>query len=88
MTKKIILSVILCTVCVFVMAQSQVVTHIVQRGETLESIANDYHISVIDINKANPNADGVVHVGMKLVVPVQKDAMPSDQESSQLQNEP
>lgn len=88
MTKKIILSVILCTVCVFVMAQSQVVTHIVQRGETLESIANDYHISVIDINKANPNADGVVYVGMKLVVPVQKDVMPSEQESSQMPSEP
>ena len=70
MVKKIILSVLLCTVCMFTMAQSQTVTHVVQRGETIESIAQYYNVSVEDINKANPNADGVVYVGMKLVVPV------------------
>lgn len=69
MVKKIILSVLLCTVCMFTMAQSQTVTHVVQRGETLESIAEYYKVSVEDINKANPNADGIVYVGMKLVVP-------------------
>lgn len=69
MIKKIFLSVLLCTVCVFTMAQSQTVTHVVQRGETLESIAEYYKVSVEDINKANPNADGIVYVGMKLVVP-------------------
>lgn len=70
MIKKIFLSVLLCTVCMFGMAQSQTVTHVVQRGETLESIAEYYKVSVEDINKANPNADGIVYVGMKLVVPV------------------
>ncbi len=69
MVKKIILSVLLCTVCMFSMAQSQTVTHVVQRGETIESIAQYYNVSVEDINKANPNADGVVYVGMKLNVP-------------------
>lgn len=69
MVKNIILSVLLCTVCMFTMAQSQTVTHVVQRGETLESIAEYYKVSVEDINKANPNADGIVYVGMKLVVP-------------------
>lgn len=64
-----ILSVLLCTVCVFTMAQSQTVTHIVQRGETIESIAEYYKVSVEDINKANPNADGIVYVGMKLNIP-------------------
>ena len=39
MIKKIFLSVLLGTVCMFGMAQSQTVTHVVQRGETLESIA-------------------------------------------------
>ena len=69
MVKKIFLSVLLCAVCMFSMAQSQTVTHVVQRGETLESIAEYYKVSVEDINKANPNADGMVYVGMKLNIP-------------------
>lgn len=69
MIKKIFLSVLLCAVCMFSMAQSQTVTHVVQRGETLESIAEYYKVSVEDINKANPNADGMVYVGMKLNIP-------------------
>lgn len=69
MIKKIFLSVLLCTVCMLSMAQSQTVTHVVQRGETLESIAEYYKVSVEDINKANPNADGIVYVGMKLNIP-------------------
>ena len=69
MIKKMILSVLFCTVCVVTMAQSQTVTHVVQRGETIESIAKYYNVSVEDINKANPNADGIVYVGMKLNIP-------------------
>lgn len=69
MVKKIILSVLLCTVCMFTMAQSQTVTHVVQRGETIESIAEYYKVSVENINKANPNADGIIYVGMKLNIP-------------------
>lgn len=69
MIKKIFLSVAFCTVSVFTMAQSQTVTHVVQRGETIESIAEIYKVSVEDINKTNPNADGIVYVGMKLVIP-------------------
>lgn len=72
MIKKIFLSVFFCTVSVFTMAQSQTVTHVVQRGETIESIAEIYKVSVRDINKANPNADGIVYVGMKLNVPIEK----------------
>lgn len=69
MIKKIFLTVFLCTVCMFTMAQSQTITHVVQRGETIESIAEFYKVSVEDINKTNPNADGIVYVGMKLVIP-------------------
>lgn len=69
MIKKLFLSVLLCTVCMFAMAQSQTVTHVVQRGETIESIAEFYKVSVEDIDKANPNADGIVYVGMKLNIP-------------------
>ena len=38
MIKRFFLSVLLCTVCVLAMAQSQTITHIVQRGETIESL--------------------------------------------------
>lgn len=72
MMKKLFLSAIISAASVFAMAQTQSVTHVVQRGETIESIAEYYHVSVDDINKANPNADGLVYVGMKLVVPVRQ----------------
>lgn len=69
MIKIFFLSVLFCTVCMFTMAQNQSVTHVVQRGETIESIAEFYKVSVEDINKANSNADGIVYVGMKLNIP-------------------
>lgn len=69
MIKRFFFSVLLCTVCVLAMAQNQTITHIVQRGETIESIADYYKVSVADINKANPNADGIIYVGMKLNIP-------------------
>lgn len=69
MIKRFFIAALLCTACMFTMAQSQTLTHIVQRGENLESIAEYYKVSVDDINKANPNTDGVVHVGMKLNIP-------------------
>lgn len=70
MIKKLFLSAVFSAVSVFSIAQVQNMTHVVQRGETIESIAEYYHVSVDDINKANPNVDGMVYVGMKLVVPV------------------
>lgn len=70
MLKKLFLSAVLCTASMVAMAQSQIITHVVQRGETLESIAKYYNISVADLNNANPNADGLIYVGMKLAVPV------------------
>lgn len=67
--KRVLLSVIISATSVFAMAQTQNVTHVVQRGETIESIAKYYHVSIDDINKANPNTDGLIYVGMKLIVP-------------------
>lgn len=69
MIRKICFSLIMCAISLMAMAQHQVVTHVVQRGETIESIAKQYNVSVADINKANPNAEGVVYVGMKLQIP-------------------
>lgn len=67
--KRLFISTIISAASILAMAQTQSVTHVVQRGETIESIAEYYHVSVADINKANPNAEGVVYVGMKLAVP-------------------
>ena len=69
MIRKVCFSLIMCAISLLAMAQHQVVTHVVQRGETIESIAKQYNVTVADINKANPNAEGVVYVGMKLNVP-------------------
>ena len=70
--KRFILLAVIVAASVLVSAQTSTVTHIVQRGESIESIAKYYHVSVEDINKANPNAEGMVYVGMKLVVPARQ----------------
>ncbi len=70
MVKKFFFSVMFCAISMMTMAQTQSVTHVVQRGETIESIAKNYNVSVEDINKANPNADGMFYAGMKLAIPV------------------
>lgn len=69
MIKKIILSVLLCTGCMFGMAQNQTITHVIQRGENIESIAEYYKVSIEDICKANPDVNDIVYVGMKLIIP-------------------
>lgn len=77
MIKRFLLSVLLCAACAYGMAQGTTVTHIVQRGETIEGIAEYYHVSVEAINKANPNMDGMIYVGMKIAVPADTSAKPS-----------
>ena len=44
MMKRTILSLLFGTASMFAMAQSQTVSHVVQRGETLESIAEYYNV--------------------------------------------
>ena len=68
--KRFFLSLSFAVASVVAMAQAETATHIVQRGETLESIAKDYNVDVDVLDRLNPNADGVVYVGMKLKVPV------------------
>jgi len=52
------------------LAQAQTAKHIVERGETLETIAQKYGVTKDDIVKLNPDAAQFVYVGMELVVPV------------------
>lgn len=66
---KRLLTSILMLLSVMVM-QAQQVVHTVQRGETLESIAQKYHVTKEAITRNNPNAADAFYVGMKLYIPV------------------
>lgn len=44
-------------------------SHTVQRGETIESVAKKYGISVSDLQQANPSTKDYFYTGMKLVIP-------------------
>lgn len=56
----------------FMSIMAQQVSHTVQRGETLESIAKKYNVSVYALTQSNPDAKDVFYVGMKLVIPSTK----------------
>ena len=53
----------------FTAIMGQQVSHTVQRGETLESIAKRYNVSVYALQQANPDAKDVFYIGMKLQIP-------------------
>ena len=50
-------------------AQDDKTIHIIKRGETIESVANKYGISIDDLIKANPSANDYFYIGMKLTIP-------------------
>ena len=68
--KKLVTIVILLLSFTEVMAQQ--ISHTIQRGETLESIAQKYNVSVDAIKKANPKVAEMIFVGMKLNIPDEK----------------
>ena len=47
----------------------QTTTHVVQRGETPERIAQKYNVLLEELLKANPGAENLYYVGMKLNIP-------------------
>ncbi len=63
--KRFILAMVLSWVCLVMSA----LTHTVNRGESLNSIAEQYHITVAQLLEANPGADNLFFVGMKLNIP-------------------
>lgn len=75
------------------LAQTNTVKHIVERGETLESIAQHYGVTKDDITRLNPDAAQFVYVGMELQVPqtgnssVQSEETPASQSFVQSQSE-
>lgn len=52
----------------------QFVYHKVEAGETLFFISRKYGVSILDIVKNNPEADGVLSVGMELKIPKETQA--------------
>lgn len=48
---------------------AQQITHTIQRGETIESIARKYNVSVDALKKANPDISEMFFVGLKLNIP-------------------
>lgn len=66
--KKLFFFIILLSASLTISAQTSR-NHTIQRGETLESIAQAYGVTVTDIRNANPNANNYFYVGMILVIP-------------------
>lgn len=68
--KKFVLCLFAFMAVSFAMAQQVSYTvHTIERGETLESIATKYHVSINAIKKANPDALDMLYVGMKINIP-------------------
>lgn len=67
--KRTIISIVALLCMTFAMAQQK--SHTIQRGETIESIAKKYNVSVYALQQANPDLQEMFYVGMKLVIPQQ-----------------
>ncbi len=65
MMKKLIITMISLLMGIVVFAQ----THTVERGENLQSIAAKYNVTVAQLVDANPGADKLFYVGLKLNIP-------------------
>lgn len=63
---KHLLTVIAITMLCF---NASALEHVVKRGETIESIANTYGISVSQLKDANPGVDNLFFIGLKLNIP-------------------
>lgn len=55
--------------CAATAAAQTVRKHVIERGETLESIATRYGVTTEEIIKLNPDAAQLVYVGMELALP-------------------
>ncbi len=77
MKKNILLFV---TIFISVCTISAQKTHTVKQGETLKSIANEYHVTVDELRNANPNVE-MVFSGLLLTIPQARktnDAVPTE----------
>ncbi len=78
--KRTILSLIIC-LCTVVATYAQTQqTHVIQRGETLSTIAKKYGLSEEQLKAANPDTQEFFYVGMKLVIPTVTQSVTSSSE--------
>lgn len=71
MLKQLFVLFLLVTCCPSGFSQ-EVKVHIMQRGETPESIASKYGLTLDELKKGNPAIDKMYYVGMKLTIPEKK----------------
>ena len=69
MKKKLFSCAIMLLVSIMTCMAQTMKSHTVQRGETLESIAQKYGVTVEAIKQANPGMGGYFYVGMGLKIP-------------------
>lgn len=50
-------------------AMSKEIEHIIERGETIESVAQKYKVTADDIKKANPEMGGSFYAGTVIIIP-------------------
>ena len=65
------------------MAQ-EVVEHVLQRGETIESVAKKYGVSVADLQEVNPDIANMTYVGMKIKIPQKKHVESTESEDNSI----
>lgn len=75
--KRTIFSIVALLCMTFAMAQQK--SHTIQRGETIESIAKKYNVSVYALEQANPDIKDMFYVGMKLAIPDEGKVSASDE---------
>lgn len=83
--KKII---ILTSLLLLVIIQASAFVHVVEKGETLESIASIYDIPKAVLIKANPGCDKRLYIGQKIQIPMVEDqpqAQPKTEQAKTIQ---
>jgi len=73
MKTKLMTLVVMCIIATATsFAQTSEKTHKIEKGETIESIAQKYGVTPDEIKKANPNAGNYFYTGMSIKIPAKK----------------
>lgn len=77
LTNRILAVIVAIMLCAISVSAQSVKKHIVQRGETLSTIAGKYGVSQEELSKLNPDAAQFVYVGMELTIPQKTEVVPA-----------
>lgn len=83
-TFKVFITILLLMSVTCVKGQTSPTEYKIQRGESIESIAKDHGVTVDDIIKANPNADGTFYAGMKIIIPARRNEVKEEVHNNQV----